>query len=144
MGWDELDDWLEKYGKLNHSFSAEVLGASLGISTPDASTMIQQYLAEQRRGEKARTGYVLKRRGRTRAAVWTVGEKTKDARRILRQYDSDIRRTFWRAVEPDLLAIAEINPQARKMVEQKLEAIMDSMFTVMSIVLDGALPPDDE
>jgi hypothetical protein len=136
--WRRLDEWLAKYMKLHHDFSAEVLGSSLGVPSWEASKLIQAYLAEQRKGEESQTQFVLKRRNRTRAAVWSVGEKTRDMRRILRQYEDDIRRTFWRAVEPDLQHIADINPLARKAVEAKIDTILEGAFKVLAATLDGA------
>lgn len=129
--WKTLDDWLKKNQKLNRSFSAEVLASSLRIETWEASELIQAYLAEQRRGDEGETKYVLRRRGRTRGAVWMVGERSKDVRRRLQQHWSDMKCSWDRAVEPDLQAYADISPDLRRRIEAKIDEVFDGAFKVV-------------
>ena len=89
--WEIMEHWLDHWQDENgHSpFSCRDLAASMAISTPEATGLIQAYQHEQTR-TKSRTQFVIERKGRTRAAIWTVGTRKKDMQRLNRTYFDDI------------------------------------------------------
>lgn len=119
---------------IGDQFTAHDVAGWTGVSREDASAWIQCYLGAQR-GRRAATKYVLSRTGRTRAAVWTVGRRTEDARNIVGQFGADIGCTIRRAVEPDLTRIGMVNPRARVAVE----ASLDPMISGLVGVIDGIM-----
>lgn len=132
LGYEITNEWIARTAK--HRWNAR-------ISNAEASRWIQSYLAAQRT-PKSRTLYVLKRKGRTAAATWTVGQRTVDERRITRQFADDVKRTFKRAVQPDLIRIATINPRSRTSVEAKIDAIAEGALVMLVAACDGYLDGD--
>lgn len=124
------------------SFSAVSLAEQVGISGADASEWIQNYLTAQR-GKRAQTRYVLHRQARTTAAVWTIGKRTKDARKRLSQFGDDVNATIRRAVRPDIHRLAEVNPRAARAVDVVLDPLLDMVGSTINALI-SALPNKDE
>ena len=120
--WRQLDEHLYETGALGLVFNSAALADDLGLSTPDASALIQAYLNAQR-GAESKTRYLLRREGRTRAATWHVGVRTKDVRLHIGQFASDVRRRVERAIEPDLRRALTLNPRATHVVGYGMDAI---------------------
>jgi len=107
----------------------------MGISVPEGSALIQQYLVAQRTPSSSAL-YVLKREGRTRAAVWSIGERTRDAHIIGGTAFEDVSVKLRRAFQPDLRRLAKQNPNAARYVEAKIVAVMDGALAVLASALD--------
>lgn len=131
--WEELEEWLFEHDL--ERFSVGQLAKSMGRSTTTSSLLIQSYLQAQRRPDSA-TLFVLKREGRTSASVWSVGQRTADARVIGGTLFSDVSVKVKRAFEPDLRRLSERNPKAAKYAEQKIEAVMDGALKVLAAAVD--------
>lgn len=101
---------------------------------------LQAYLAEQRR-PKSRARFVLSRKGRTSAAVWTIGARSKDANRIVAQFGDDVKHRILRAIEPDLARIGELNPRAVPLITTALEPAVDSVIGMIDAMLAVAGMP---
>lgn len=132
--WQKLELWL-----LDHDsdrFSAEQLAVSMGVDTRYASNLIQHYLQAQR-GPDSATVYVLKRQGRTRSAVWSIGQRTADAHVIGSVLFDDVHVKVLRAFAPDLERLGAINPRARRYCEAKIAAVLDGAMKVLAASVDG-------
>lgn len=134
--WERLEEWLFDHDL--ERFTVQELAASKDIATAHASLLIQAYLDAQRSSD-ASTLYVLKREGRTSAAVWSVGQRTADARIIGGTLFEDVSVKVKRAFAPDLRRLAERNPRAARFAEQKIEAVMDGALKVLAASVDGML-----
>lgn len=134
--WQILQVWLhERYGEKSGSFVVEELAESFEITVPEASAMIQSQLHAQRR-PNSETVYVLKREGRTRAAVWSVGQRKVDVRVVNRTLYDDIVVKVRRAYAPDLNRLKERNPRLAKYVNARIGAIMNGALVVVAEALD--------
>ncbi len=120
---------LDLYG-VGAVFTNKSLAEDWEITPKRASRHIDNYLKTQRHKD-SKTKYVLVREGRTGNALWTVGRRARDARNGLGQFADDTRHRILRAVQPDLVRIGQINPQARKAVEQGLEPMVDGLVQVL-------------
>ena len=70
--WERLEEWLFDHEK--ERFTNRELAGDLEVSRFEASAIIQGYLDAQR-SQNASTLFVLKREGRTKNAVWSVGQR---------------------------------------------------------------------
>jgi hypothetical protein len=134
--WEQLEEWL--FDNDLERFNSRDLAASLGVTSKQASTLIRAYLAAQR-GAKASTLYVLKREGRTSRAVWSVGQRTADARVIGGTLFEDVSVKVQRAFAPDLERLAARNPRAARYCEAKIEAVLDGALKVLAVSVDGMI-----
>lgn len=138
--WEQMEQWLFAYfdgePRPGARFTSVEIAVSAGISRAKASRWIKSYLEAQRRTGST-TLYVLKREGRTSKAMWSVGERTVDARVINRTVYDDIKTKLKKAWEPDLLKLAKRNPRAARFVEAKLFAVMDGALVVLAAALDA-------
>jgi hypothetical protein len=134
--WEIMEEWLKHHVALNDHkpFTCRDLAASLEISTPEATHLIQAYLMEQGR-TKTRAKFDLKRKGRTRAALWSVGSRRKDLVQIDRTFLDDTKVKARRSLEPQLRQIARLNPQLAKEVERQLDGALEGAFMVMASAL---------
>jgi hypothetical protein len=132
--WEILEEWLIDHD--DEPFTAFRLAKGLNISVGDASALIQAYLVAQR-SQGSETLYVLKRQGRTRAAEWSIGERTSDAHRICGTLFEDVQVKVNRAFKPDLDHLREKNPRAARYVEAKLVAVMDGALQMLAVALDA-------
>jgi hypothetical protein len=132
--WEVLEEWLIDHD--DEPFSALRLAKGLGISVAEASALIQAYLVAQR-SQTSETLYVLKRIGRTRAAEWSIGERTADAHRICGTLWEDVHVKVHRAFKPDLDHLRVVNPRAARYVEAKLVAVLDGALQMLAVALDA-------
>ena len=110
----ELQAWITQQGLDNGSFTAVDLAQSKGITTHEASEMIQAFHRRQTRvGDNA---YVIWREGRTRGAVWHVGTRTRDASGLARQAYDDLQHRWVNETIPSLHCIGDLNPRAAAVV----------------------------
>lgn len=133
--WVQLEAWIEETQPLN--FTAVELAHAFGVSTREASRLIQSYLVAQR-GRQSETAFVLKRAGRTKRAVWSVGQTTTDARTLGRVLFDDFLTTMKRAYAPDLDRIREVNPRAARFIVAKMET-MDAAVQLLGAALDSQI-----
>jgi hypothetical protein len=136
--WEIIEALFVKHNlKPTTVFDCEWVAVELHISTQEASELIQAYLAAQR-GKRINTLYVLKRMPgtRTRTAEWVVGQRSKDIKVITKAFSNDIKRRFKRAIEPDLEALAEINPNAAKSADAMINAFVGSLIPLLEVVLE--------
>lgn len=132
-----MEAWLfDNYEDRPGSFNSRDLAASLDVPRQEASRLIRAYVDAQRL-ENASTLYVLKREGRTATAIWSVGQRTLDARIIGHTLFDDIDTKVRKAFRPDLDRLAARNPRAARFVEAKLTAVIDGALVVMAHALDG-------
>jgi hypothetical protein len=131
--WLQLEAWIEENQPSN--FTAVELANDLHISTREASRMIQSYLTAQR-GRRSETAFVLKRAGRTKRAVWSVGQTTTDARTLGRVLFDDFLTTMKRAYAPDMDRIREVNPRTARFIVAKMET-MDAAVQLLGAALDA-------
>lgn len=126
-------------------FSAEAAAAYLGIEVAEASDFVQSYLGATR-SPRSETKYVLRREGRTKNAIWYVGSKTRDAKRHLGQFGSDVRRKITRTLEPDLRRIGEINPRALPAIQAGIVPAIDAFSELIGAVftMAGFTADEDE
>jgi hypothetical protein len=143
MKWEVLEAWLFETHTLGGQFTSFDVADALGCSGPQASGYIQSYLDAQR-SSSSRTLYVLHRDGRTSAALWSAGIRTADARAVSHTYFEDVKTKWRRAVEPDLIRIAQRNPQARKKCDRIIDAVGDHAMQLLRIAVDGFDDNDDE
>lgn len=118
-------------------FTNEALARYLRIPSTEASALVQSYLDAQR-GKRSKTSYVLRRKGRTKSAVWYVGVRTKDAKMRMGQFASDVKRNITRALKPDLRRIGERNPRALPAIEEGLEPAIDGFSQMVAAVFSMA------
>lgn len=137
--WRVFENWLVQHE--TEEFTCHDVAASIGCSVYEASGLINAYQSAQR-GVRSKTRYVLKRRGRTRAAVWSVGQRTADARLIEDTTFQDIVVRVRRAMTTDLTRLAGLNPRAARKVELTLVAV-DSALKVLAVSLDSDYYDDD-
>jgi len=138
--WEKLEEWLIDHD--DAPFTVYDLASSMGIYVHQASALIQAYLAAQR-GPNANTLYVLKRVGRTKKAVWSIGQRTSDAHVICGTLFDDVHTKVHRAFEPDLDRLRDKNPRAARYVEAKLTAVMDGALAVLASALDAEYGDDE-
>jgi hypothetical protein len=135
--WEKMEAWLfDNYEDRPGAFTSRELAAALDVDNQEASRMIQAYLDAQRR-LNASTLYVLKREGRTSKAVWSIGQRTGDARVIGRTLFEDVDVKVKRAFSHDLDRLAQRNPRAAKYVEAKLQAVVDGALVVLAAAVDA-------
>ena len=135
--WEKMEAWLfDQYEDRPGTFTSKELATNLDVSNQEASRLIRSYLDAQR-GGKASTLYVLKREGRTTNAVWSVGQRTVDARIIGHTLFEDVDAKIHRAFAPDLKRLAARNPRAARYVEAKLQAVVDGALVVLAAAVDA-------
>lgn len=131
--WEEA----RRRGARSMSFTNKGVAARLECSEAQATRYIQNYLNAQRRKD-SQTRYVLKRKGRTKRAVWSVGERTRDAHSLTAQLGSDIQRRIERAIEPDIRRIATLNPRAVNPILNGITPLIDGMVQMIQAVVATA------
>jgi hypothetical protein len=138
--WERLESWL--FDNEIERFDVHQLAAGLGEDTHEATWIIQSYLIAQR-AKNSSTLFVLKREGRTRRAVWSVGQRTADARVIGGTLFEDVNVKVRNAFAPDLKRLAEKNPRAARYAAAKIEAVTDGAMKVLAAAVDN-FGEDDE
>lgn len=133
--WEVLEDWLIESEATE--FTAHTLAAALGCDVGEASALINSHLGAQR-GARSRTLFVIKRRGRTRSAVWSAGERTVDVRALNATVFDDIRVKVGQAWQPDVERIAALNPRTARRVALTLDSVLNGALVMMANALDGA------
>ena len=135
--WEKLEEWLFEYVTFGGTFTHAELVGGMHVSRERASAMIQSYQKAQR-AKDSRTLYVLYRgRGRTAAAEWEVGVRTRNARRLGKTFGADVKVKWMRAVQPDLERIATVNPRAAATSRQSMEKGIDGAIQVLEAALNG-------
>lgn len=129
--WMVLEKWLQATNPAK--FTAYTLAASLGITVSEASYLINGYLVAQR-GKRTQTQYLLKREGRTRGAVWSVGEQQLDFDAFRQTLMRDIEVKVNRAAKPDMNALGQLNPQIQQKVNLTISAI-DAALSLLAVAL---------
>jgi hypothetical protein len=119
-------------------FNVAAAAADMGVTRPEASGFIQAYLDAQRK-PKARTLYVLSRQGRTRSAVWHVGARTADARKLTEQCLSDMIVKVTDALAPDLRRMGILNPRTAALTTANVNAFVANLAALAAAV--GGTPP---
>jgi len=134
--WEIMEQWLITWVNENgHApFSANELASSIGITTPEASGLIQAYQQEQSNLDP-RSSFVIKRQGRTRAAFWSVGNRKRDVKQINLTFVEDMEVKAKRAFAPALHRIAVLNPKEAKEIERILDGTLEGAFLVMRSAL---------
>ena len=138
--WEQLERWLAGQPKNRH-FTVYDVADELSVPVFTASGLIQAYLGAQRRSDSP-TAYVLKREGRTRAAIWSRGERRADAHIIGGMLFDDVRTKVIRAFKPDLERLADLNPNAASYAEAKIVAVMDGALRVLAASVDTGFGDD--
>jgi len=128
-----LEEWIFDHD--TEHFTAHDIADGLGVSAPEASLYIQAYLSAQR-SQNSLTLYVLKREGRTTAAVWSVGQRVADARVIGGTLFEDVACKVHRAFEPDLKRLAHRNPRAARYAERKIVSVVDGALVTLAAAVD--------
>lgn len=136
MKWEVFEEYLFERDLLSEAFKCETVAADLGISTREASMLIQAYLDAQR-SPTSRTLFVLSRNGRTSAAVWHVGARSADVRGLARQVLDDMAIKVYDALEPDMRRMAYLNPRCAKLVNATTESFLANL-KLLEIGLEGA------
>jgi len=137
--WEKLEAWMIDHD--SEHFTVYDIAKGMGVSVEEASGLIQAYLIAQRSPDSD-TLYVLKRTGRTRAAVWSVGERVSDGHVICGTLFEDVKVKVKRAFEPDLTRLREKNPRAARYVEAKIVAVTDGALAVLASALDAEYGDD--
>lgn len=127
--WESVEAWI--FDNDEQAFNVYDLADGMGVDSVAATDLIQSYLDAQRR-PNSDTLYVLKREGRTRSAVWSVGQRTADAKVIGGVLFEDVAVKVNRAFAPDLQRLAAKNPRAAKFAEQKIAAVIDGALVVLA------------
>jgi hypothetical protein len=138
--WQILEAWIE--ATQPDWFTVYMLAEGLGIHPHTASGLIQSYLHAQR-GPNSTTLHVLKRSGRTRAAVWSVGENMAGVRLVCHTGFEDIVVKLRRAISADLVRIAAVNPRVARYAEARIDSTMDGALKVVAAALDQAYEETD-
>lgn len=128
--WEVMEALLvEMFGKQPGRFSAETFAAKVGLSTYRASKLIQAYKWAQR-NPKLSTLYVLRREGRTRAAVWFVDLRAATTRAIHQTLFEDVVVKFDGA-KADLAACARLAPSLAPMASA-ISQTVDAHLALMA------------
>lgn len=135
MGWREFEERILSRLPIGESFSVRDIEDER--FHPFMSASIQNYLGAQRRAG-SETRYVLKRKGRTTSAAWTIGERSRDGKAVTRQFGDDIHRRVKRAIAPDLRRISEVNPRARRVLEDGISKALDSVLGMVDAMIEIA------
>jgi hypothetical protein len=135
--WEVLERWLDS--RSGATFDVYTLAASEGISTWEASNLINAYVTAQR-GKRATTKYTLRRTGRTRNAQWHVAKVGADARQIGATFYDDVNTTARRAFEPDLKRLQALDPSTAQVCEQMIDAVINGAITVLRVAVGNATP----
>jgi len=138
--WEILERWLASRKKHSKQgalawFSVIDLALSLDVPVQEASKMVQSYLRMQRK-EESPTMFVLVRSGRTRAAVWGIGNRVDHAKARDGTLYEDVYTTVLRGYRPDIQRLAALNPQHADWFEQKLVMVVDGALKVLAASLD--------
>jgi hypothetical protein len=121
--WEQMEDHITTLGLDGQSFSAEEFAGTLGVTTHEATGLIQAYLGRMvRNGD---TIYVLHRTGRTKGAVWHVGTRALDEVGLLDQACDDMRVRNGKTVGA-LTSMARINPAIDPDVQVRVAAMQYS------------------
>lgn len=136
--WEIMEAWLtRKFGDELGEFTSRDLAAELDIPRQKASDLIQAYLAAQR-NDTLVTTYMLKRRERTRAAVWSVGSRIDDAKAIGKTLNQDVRVKVFRAFKPDLERLKALNQDTAVYVEARINQVINAALVMLAAALDEA------
>jgi len=135
--WEMLEDWLftNIYERNQQRFDVYMVAEGMKITVQSATRMIQSYLRAQRKPE-SNTLFVLKREGRTRSAVWSLGTRTVDARMIGGTLFEDVETKIRRAFEPDMRRLAQRNKKAAKYVEASLGGVINGALAVLASAVE--------
>lgn len=145
--WEWLEEWLIEHEGIDFTVAPRpaqawqgviCLSEDMGVSTTTATLLVQGYLLAQR-GPKSETMYMLKRKGRTRNAVWSAGKRVLDAEKLDRELYEDIIVKVNRAWTRDVKRLAELNPKLVRRYERKVEALMGGALVMLRTVLDDGL-----
>jgi hypothetical protein len=138
--WQQLERWLSKQ-KNGLQFSSVDLSIDMGVSAIEARKMIQSYLHVQRKPDSPAL-FVLKRRGRTRSALWSIGDRAIDARVVGGTLFEDVTVKVQRAFQHDLEHLRQCNPASAEYVEKTLVSVIDGALRVLAASVDyGGEPP---
>lgn len=148
--WERLEEWIfdredavERRVIEKSAFTHADLADGLGLDSMEATYMIQSYLDAQRRSAST-TLYVLKRKGRTTASVWSVGHRTVDAKLIGGTLFEDVVVKVKNSYGPDLKRLAARNPRAAKYAEAKIAAVVEGALVVLASAVDSIFDPDED
>lgn len=133
--WEQLEVHLFDREALGEEFNCPALADDLGITRREATSLIQCYLSAQRR-PNSRTLFVISRQGRTAAAVWHVGVRSRDVRLLTRQCLSDMGVKVTASLEPDLRRMAGLNPRCSRLAEAMTNAFAANL-KLLAAGLDG-------
>jgi hypothetical protein len=137
--WEQLEEFLWDADALGQSFNSAAVAEALDVSRQEASLLIQGYLVAQTR-PKARTLFVLTRKGRTSGAMWHVGARTTDVRQLGHQTADDFKTRLLRFVNPTLRRIGEKNPRALPLAQaviKNMEANIEMLAAMMVYDREG-------
>ena len=149
--WLELEEWLIEHEGEEFTVAPRpaqtwqgvlCLSEEMGIHTTTATRLVQGYLLAQR-GPKSETVYMLKRRGRTKNAVWSFGKRVYDAQQLDRVLYEDVLVKVHRDWKPDMKRLAELNPKLAKRYERKVEALLGGALVMLRTVLDDAIASEE-
>jgi hypothetical protein len=143
--WEVLEEWLvdNDYPESHDRFTSATLVTGLDLSGSEASAMINSHLHAQR-APKSKTLYVLKREGRTRAAVWSVGVRKVDVEVINQTLYEDIRVKVRRAFAPDLLRVRQLNPGTARYVDKTIDSVVEGAMRILAAALDAEEGEEEE
>ena len=138
--WEKLDEWLDET-EPKQITNADV-AAAMDVSPAVATRYIQAHLDVSRRPDSP-TIYQLKRKGRTRTAVWQVHNRLA-GQLIDRTLYEDFRTRILRAYVPDMAKLAQVTPRRRKRCERRIDYAIHNVVGAVAVLVDDALDGDEE
>jgi hypothetical protein len=131
-----MQEWIAAWQKANGHvpFTVYDVAGMLEIPTRTATGLIQAYQQEQWRPD-SETAFVIKRQGRTRAAVWSAGVRKKDVKQVNLTFYEDMTVKARRAFQPTLERIAVLNPRQAEEVTKTIDGTLEGAFRVMRAAL---------
>lgn len=136
--WKRFEQLLDRLDLGTGSrFTVVELAARIHEDPSEVSNWVQCYLDAQR-AKQSQTRFVLSRRHRTSAAIWTVGRRLQDARRVPVQLGDDVLRRIERAVAPDLEALAErTGPETATKIRANVEAAVNVFAQQVELLINS-------
>jgi len=142
--WLKFEVWLtDTFGQDGGQFTAQEYADAKDIYIEEASDHIQAYKGVQQREDSPAMYTIYRVPGtRTRAAVWIVGDKSKDVDLRAQSLCDDFEVAVDGFVKDETHMMTR-NPRARRRAIARKEAVRDGVVKVMRVAV-GLDDPDDE
>lgn len=133
--WKQLEDYLFDIDAVGLRFNVHDVALVLDVPTKRASAMIQSYQRAQVRLHSPTLFILYRDEGRTSSAMWKVGVRAVDARRMSSQITDDFRCKLRRDLIPKLHQVGVRNRRAVP-AATAMTGLFEASLKVLSTSLD--------